>query len=67
LVIYDQEVRKRLELDFNPELGYESRSGDEYPISPLRVLRIWAETESPEQLIERDVSGESLFLYPQGG
>jgi hypothetical protein len=61
LTLYDYAVRKRLELEFNPELGYESRGGVEFPVGPLRVLRVWEETDDPKQLLERD-PGEDVFL-----
>jgi hypothetical protein len=65
MAIYDCKVRKRLELNFNPELGCESRAGIEYPVSPLRVLRIWEETDDREQLLERDLSAEVVYLPPR--
>ena len=37
------ELLNRLELEFDPGQGYINRGGMEYPISPLRVIRVWAE------------------------
>jgi hypothetical protein len=41
LAVYDVQWRKRLELGFRREQGYEVRSGREYPRGGLEVLRVW--------------------------
>jgi hypothetical protein len=65
LALYDDQLRKRLELDFDPRLGYTSRGGVEYPVSPLRVWRVWEETGVPDSLREQDLSGDPMLLTPR--
>jgi hypothetical protein len=64
LAIYDSLVRRRVELEFDANLGYESRGGIEYPVNPLRVLRVWEATDDPDQLRERDLMAEAILLPP---
>jgi hypothetical protein len=65
LAIYDSQLRQRLELDFDPGPGYESRGGIEYPVSPLRVLRVWKETDDPAALCEHDLRAGPLLVLPR--
>jgi hypothetical protein len=65
LVIYDSQVRKRLELEFDRQGGYGSRGGIEYPLGPLRVVRVWEETPDHGPLREHDLSDESILLPPR--
>jgi hypothetical protein len=37
LAVFDRNVNRRVELDFDPRLGYASRAGLEYPVSGFRV------------------------------
>jgi hypothetical protein len=64
LMMYDSEMRPRMELTFDPTQGYVSRKGVEYPASPLRLLRVWEQTEDGKPLRERDLSGEMVLLDP---
>jgi hypothetical protein len=64
LSIYDSRHRKRIELDFDPAMGYVSRGGYEYPASPLQILRVWEGDEAAEQLRERDLSADPILLQP---
>ncbi len=66
LTIYDHQLRKRVELDFDPGLGYACRGGIEYPLSPLRILRVWEETGDGGALRECDLSAEPILLPPKG-
>jgi hypothetical protein len=63
LVIFDEQIRRRIELVFDPARGYRSRGGVEYSVSPLTVVRVWEAagngamrehelTEAPLQLPE---------------
>jgi hypothetical protein len=60
LAIYDQRLHRRVELTFDPSLGYRSRGGVEYPVSPLRVSRVWE--EEGDELRERDLSAAPVLL-----
>jgi hypothetical protein len=62
LAIYDFRLRKRLELAYDPRPGYVSRGGVEYPVSPLRVLRVWEKAEGDGPLRDRDLSAEEVVL-----
>ncbi|HZT83091.1 MAG TPA: hypothetical protein VFA26_22880, partial [Gemmataceae bacterium] len=64
LSLYDGRLRKRVEMDFDPRMGYASRGGVEYPLSPLRVLRVWEGSEGSDELRERDLHGELILLPP---
>jgi hypothetical protein len=65
IVIYDGRARKRAELEFDPRAGYLRRGGIEFPASPLRVIRIWEETEDPAARRERDLEGDAIVLSPR--
>jgi len=45
LRLFDDAYRCRLELQMNPQAGYESRGGLEYPASGLQVVRVWEPAE----------------------
>jgi hypothetical protein len=62
LMIYDYQMRKRLEIDFDPQQGYASRAGIELPLSPLRVLRVWEETLDTGPLREHNLGDEPILL-----
>jgi hypothetical protein len=64
LAFYAGQLRKRLELDFDPRSGYAARGGIEYPLSPLRVLRVWEERDG--ELREFDLTAEPILLAPRG-
>jgi len=64
LSIYDSKHRKRIEVDFDPAMGYVRRGGHEYPASPLRIVRSWEMDETSDQLRERDLSADPIYLAP---
>jgi hypothetical protein len=41
LRIFDDQLHCRLELQFDPEEGYDCRGGIEYPARGLQVVRVW--------------------------
>ena len=77
LSLYDIRHRKRLELDFDPNMGFVSEGGFYYPASPLHIVRVW-EPPGPRRavdgkeiikgmegpLTERDLSSEPILLQP---
>jgi hypothetical protein len=64
LMIYDSELRPRMELTFDPAKGYVIRRGVAYPASPLRVQRVWEEIGDKQLLRERDLRRENVLLDP---
>jgi hypothetical protein len=64
LMIYDHEIRPRMELSFDPSQGYVSRNGIEYPAGPLRILRVWEQGDDGMPPRQRDLSGEMVLLDP---
>jgi hypothetical protein len=59
LIVYDGKLQKRVELDFDARQGYERRGGLEYPVSPLRVIRVW----EGDELRERDLTADPIQLW----
>jgi hypothetical protein len=54
LMVYDQQLRPRLELEIDGTGGYESRAGVEFPAAGLRLVRQWlreAATVTPAVVI----------------
>jgi len=41
LTVFDDAMRKRLEVEVNGDEGYATWTGKEYPAAGLRVLRVW--------------------------
>lgn len=64
LLLYDAEMRRRVELEVAAEKGFESRAGQEYPISGLRVLSVSMATANKEILQTYDLKNEPLLLPP---
>jgi hypothetical protein len=60
LTIYDA-GRRRLELAFDPQQGYESRCGVEYPAEGMRVTGSWDEDGTPH------AGADQLPLVPPRG
>src|SRR5262249_28321428 len=63
--VYDSKYRKRLELDFDPREGYVRWNGVERPVSPLRVRRVWEETQVGDELREHDLGADPIMLRPR--
>jgi hypothetical protein len=57
LHIVDDQGRCRLEVQFDPRAGYESRGGIEYPAEGLRVVGVWELVEGAlrESCVEKVV------------
>lgn len=52
LVIFDEKLRRRVELRVEGGAGYASRAGAEFPVGGLRVVRVWdagGEGEEPRE------------------
>jgi hypothetical protein len=64
VTIFDYKFRERLEFAFDPRDGYLYHLGVEVPASPLRLLRVWEESDTPAQLQECDLSAEPILLQP---
>jgi hypothetical protein len=64
VTIFDYKFRERLEFSFDPRDGYLHHLGVEVPASPLRLLRVWEESDTPAQLREHDLSVEPILLQP---
>jgi hypothetical protein len=62
LAIYDGRMRKRVELDFDAREGYMRRGGVEYPVSPLRIIRVWESTSDGDELRELDLTSAPILL-----
>ncbi len=67
LVIYDDQVRRRVELEFDPGKAYRSCGEIECPTDPIRVIRIWETEPGTEGLRERDLSAAGIFLNRSQG
>lgn len=63
--VYDDQLRKRLELEVDTSQGYAIRAGVEYPVAGLRVLRAWEETDEPGQLREHDLQTKGVVIRPR--
>jgi len=64
LLLYDAQLRPRLQVEVAPERGFVCRAGVEYPAAGLLVTRLWEETEDGS-LRERDLRGEPIRLPPR--
>ncbi len=65
LVIYDAQLRPRVELEVSPAGGYESRAGQEYPAEGLRVMRVWETPTDGDALQAHDLRNEPMRLAPK--
>jgi hypothetical protein len=61
LDVYDERLRRRLELQVDLSQGYESRAGHEYPAAGLRVLRVW-EADGDGELREHIFEQENIVV-----
>jgi hypothetical protein len=64
VALYDSRMRKRVQLEYDPRLGYTNLAGQEYPISPLHVVRVWEVDKQTEALREHDLSAAPIVLKP---
>jgi hypothetical protein len=66
-MIYDDQVRRRVELEFDPGKGYRSFGEFECPADPIRVIRIWEPDSATDALRDRDLRAEGIFLNRSQG
>jgi hypothetical protein len=64
LALYDAEIRRRLEVEVDPRLGYASRGGREFPVAPLRIVRAWSREPDTESLQLHDLTAAPILLPP---
>jgi hypothetical protein len=57
LIVYDEALRPRLELEPRLEAGYVSRAGVEWPAAGVQAVRAWAEDGA-----ERDLRGAGIVI-----
>jgi hypothetical protein len=60
VVIFDEALRPRLEIEPVLSSGYASRAGQEWPAGGLRVVRVWEEAEA-------DGGAQGQLFAPRGG
>jgi hypothetical protein len=63
LVVYDEQLRPRLEFDVDAKEGYTSRAAREYPVGGLRAVRVW--TERGGVHVAHDLHAEPILLPPR--
>jgi hypothetical protein len=64
LVIYDAQLRPRIELEVAAEAGFESRAGQEYPVNGLRVVSVSMPAKDSEILQVHELRNQLLSLPP---
>jgi hypothetical protein len=64
LDVYDERLRRRLELRVDPSRGYRSRAGQEYPVAGLQVLCAWKESAGGP-LQEHALGQKGIVLSPR--
>jgi hypothetical protein len=64
LVVYDAELRRRLQLQVDPREGYATRAAREYPVAGLRVLAVWGPVAGAEALPEERLEAEANVIIP---
>ncbi len=57
LALFDEQLRRRVELRIDAAQGYMTRGGVELPRAGLRVVSVWEETDNPLVLQRRDAIG----------
>ncbi len=55
LALYDEQLRRRVELRVDVSKGYVTRAGVELPRAGLRVVSVWEDTDDPAVLRRCDV------------
>jgi hypothetical protein len=56
VALYDDQLRRRVEIQVDVSKGYGCRAGVEYPRAGLRVTAVWEDTELPGELIKRETN-----------
>ena len=64
LVLFDEKLRRRVEMHVDVSQGFRTRTGTEYPRAGLHVLRIWEDTDDPAVLTRREISEPLGFGVP---
>jgi len=65
LAVYDEQIRKRLELAIPLAGGYVNRGGVEFPAVGLAVVRCWESVNPLAPLREHDLRAEPVLVPPQ--
>jgi hypothetical protein len=63
IVVYNEQLRPRLELEVVAQQGYASRAGREYPLGGLRAVRLWA--EHGDSRSAHDLHARPILLPPR--
>jgi hypothetical protein len=65
LVLYDAQLRPRVQLEVDTHQGYRSRGGEEYPAGGLLGTRVWETAPDGEMLPAYDLREEPIRLPPR--
>jgi hypothetical protein len=65
LDVYDEQLRRRLELHIDSTQGYQSRAGHEYPVAGLRVVGVWGPDGAGASLRQLPLEQEGISLPPR--
>lgn len=65
LVIYDAQLRPRVELEIAAEAGFRSRAGQEYPLGGLRVRCVWQKATESDVSHWHDLRNGAMPLSPR--
>jgi hypothetical protein len=64
-LVYDGQLRRRLELQIDAAQGYRIRSGVEYPRAGLTLLRAWNTSSGGQELTQLDVKTNERRISPR--
>jgi hypothetical protein len=62
ILIFDAQLRRRLELEVDMSRGCQTRGGIQLPVAGLRVLRIWTTDAMSGELRECDLQHEEVVI-----
>ena len=65
LVIFDAQLRRRLEIEVDPSKGYRTSGGIQLPVAGLRVLRVWTADPTNGELRECGLEHEPALASRQ--
>jgi hypothetical protein len=65
LILFDGDLRRRLELQVDLSSGYQRRTGREFPTSGFRVLRVWEPTGATGEMREHDLRSDDSVVGPR--